>query len=66
MMSLFKEDGIFSTKTNLTYGPLKSKTYINMVIYICTKLWFHEESCDSAADQRFCWRIMKNNSYNTT
>ena len=37
IMSLFKEDDIFSTKTNLTYGPLKSKTYINMVIYICTK-----------------------------
>ena len=37
IMSLFKEDDIFSTKTNLTYGPLKSKTYIYMVIYICTK-----------------------------
>ena len=36
-MSLFKEDYIFSTKTNLTYGPLKSKTYINIVIYIYTK-----------------------------
>ena len=37
IMSLFKENDIFSTKTNLTYGPLKSKTYMNMVIYICTK-----------------------------
>ena len=37
IMSLFKEDDLFSTKTNLTYGPLKSKTYMNNVIYICTK-----------------------------
>ena len=37
IMSLFKEDDIFSTKTNLTYGPLKSKTYINIVIYICSR-----------------------------
>ena len=37
IISLFKEDDIFSSQTNLTYGPLKSKTYINIVIYICTK-----------------------------
>ena len=37
IMSLFKEDDIFSTKTNLTYGPLKSKTYLHgyMVVRLC-------------------------------
>ena len=33
IMSLFKEDDIFSTKTNLTYGPLKSKTYLHGYIH---------------------------------
>ena len=35
IMSLFKEDDIFSTKTNLTYGPLKSKTYLHGYIHMC-------------------------------
>ena len=37
IMSLFKGDEIFSTLTYLTYSLFKSKTYINIFIYICTK-----------------------------
>ena len=34
IMSLFKENDIFSTKPNLTYGPRKSKTYLHGYIHM--------------------------------